>query len=209
MPVFLVSPNTYAAFSEDPARWLRALLVPWVVAGLPLAAMTLRMVRATFPEVLAEDYVRTARGKGLAPRRIALRHTLPVALPPTFSLAGAYVPMLIANVILVEAVFGIPGLYRLIPSAIDNANFPVLQAIVVVGTVIVVVVQRARRRRPGRVGPARAAHHGSGRPSRKKPPVGPSSGSSAAHTTPAAPSGIDRSAALAHVGRRSSRGRRR
>ena len=79
VPVFLVSPNTYDAFSEDPARWFRALFVPWIVAGLPLASMTLRMVRATFPEVLAEDYVRTAAGKGLAPRRIALRHALPVA----------------------------------------------------------------------------------------------------------------------------------
>jgi peptide/nickel transport system permease protein len=139
VPVFVVSPNTYAPVSDDPARWLRALLVPSIVAGLPLAAMVLRMVRATFPEVLAEDYVRTARGKGLAPRRIAVRHALPVAVPPALSLAGAYAPMLIANVILIEAVFGIPGLYRLIPSAIDNANFPVLQAMVVVGTVIVVV----------------------------------------------------------------------
>jgi peptide/nickel transport system permease protein len=139
VPIFLVSPNSYVAFADDPARWLRALSTPWLVAGLPLAAMTLRMVRATFPEVLAEDYVRTAAGKGLAPRRIALRHALPVAVPPALSLAGAYAPMLIANVILVEAVFGIPGLYRLIPSALDQANFPVLQAMVVVGTVIVVV----------------------------------------------------------------------
>ena len=98
---------------DDPARWLRALFVPWIVAGLPLAAMSLRMVRATFPEVLAEDYVRTAAGKGLAPRRITLRHALPVAVPPALSLVGAYAPMLLANVILVEAVFGIPGLYRL------------------------------------------------------------------------------------------------
>jgi peptide/nickel transport system permease protein len=139
VPVFLVSPNTYVPFSDDPARWLRALLVPWIVAGLPLAAMVLRMVRATFPEVLAEDYVRTAAGKGIGPRRIAFRHVLPIAVPPALTLTGAYAPMLIANVILIEAVFGIPGLYRLIPSAIDNANFPVLQAMVVVGTVIVVV----------------------------------------------------------------------
>src|SRR6185436_20026721 len=78
VPVFLVSPNTYTSFSDDPARWLRALVVPWIVAGLPLAAMVLRMVRATFPEVLAEDYVRTAAGKGVAPRRITFRHVLPV-----------------------------------------------------------------------------------------------------------------------------------
>ena len=66
-------------------------------------------------------------------------HTLPVALPPTVSLAGAYAPMLLANVILVEAVFGIPGIYRLIPSALDTHNFPVLQAIVIVGAIFVVV----------------------------------------------------------------------
>ena len=82
--------------------------MPWVVAGLPLAAMTLRMVRATFPEVLAEDYVRTARardwrrGGSRAPRAAGRGRAGAVA-------AGAYAPMLIANVILIEAVFGIPG----------------------------------------------------------------------------------------------------
>ena len=139
LPVFLVTINTYAGLTDDPLAWLHALLVPWLVAGLPLAAMCLRMVRATLPEVLAQDFVRTATAKGLAPRRITLRHTLPVALPATISLVGAYIPMLIANVILVEAVFGIPGVYRLIPSAVDQRNFPMLQAIVIVAAVLVVV----------------------------------------------------------------------
>jgi peptide/nickel transport system permease protein len=77
--------------------------------------------------------------KGLTPRRITWRHTLPVALPATIALAGASIPTLIANVILVEAVFGIPGIYRLIPNAIDGRNFPVLMAIVIVASVLVVV----------------------------------------------------------------------
>ena len=114
--------------------------MPWLVAGLPLAAMCLRMVRATLPEVLGEDFVRTATAKGLTPRRVTLRHTLPVALPATLSLIGGYIPILLANVILVEAVFGIPGIYRLIPGAVDDRNFPVLMAIVIVGSVLVVVV---------------------------------------------------------------------
>jgi len=109
--------------------------VPWLVAGLPLAAMCLRMIRATLPEVLTEDYVRTATAKGLTPKRVTLRHTLPA----TFSLIGGYVPILLANVILVEAVFGIPGIYRVIPGAVDSRNFPVLMAIVTVGSVLVVV----------------------------------------------------------------------
>jgi peptide/nickel transport system permease protein len=139
LPVFLVTVNTYAGLTEDPVAWLRALVVPWVIAALPLAAMCLRMVRATLPEVLSQDFVRTATAKGLAPRRITIWHTLPVALPATISLVAAYVPMLIANVILVEAVFGIPGIYRLIPGALDQRNFPVLQAIVIVAAILVVV----------------------------------------------------------------------
>ena len=139
IPIFLVKPNSYAGLTEDPLRWLHALLVPWLVAGLPLAAMCLRMVRSTLPDVVSEDFVRTAVAKGLTPRRITVRHTLPVALPATISLVGTYLPVLLANVILVEAVFGVPGIYRLIPSALDERNFPVLMAIVIVGAIVVVI----------------------------------------------------------------------
>jgi peptide/nickel transport system permease protein len=139
IPIPLVTVNTYQGLGEDPAAWLRALLVPWFVAGLPLAAQCLRMVRATLPEVVAEDYVRTATAKGLTSRRITFLHTLPVALPPTLALIGTYIPLMLTNVILVEAVFGIPGIYRLIPSAVDGRNFPVLMAIVIVASVLVVV----------------------------------------------------------------------
>jgi peptide/nickel transport system permease protein len=138
VPVFLVTVNSYASLTDDPLQWLHALLVPWIVAGLPLAAMALRMVRATMPEALQEDYARTALAKGLTPRAIAYRHALPVALPPTLSLAGSYAPMLIANVVLVEAVFGIPGVYRVLPSAMENGNFPVLIAVTIAGAVFVV-----------------------------------------------------------------------
>jgi peptide/nickel transport system permease protein len=139
IPIPLVTVNTYRSLEDDPVAWLRALLVPWVVLGLPLAAQCLRMVRATLPEVMSEDYVRTATAKGLAPRRITFRHTLPVALPATVALVGTYIPIMLANVILVEAVFGIPGIYRLIPNAVDGRNFPVLMAIVIVASVLVVV----------------------------------------------------------------------
>jgi peptide/nickel transport system permease protein len=139
IPIPLVTTNTYQGLTDDPLQWLRALLVPWLVAGLPLAAMCLRMIRATLPEVLGEDFVRTASAKGLTPGRVTLRHTLPVALPATLTLVGGYMPILITNVILVEAVFGIPGIYRLIPGAVDGRNFPVLMAIVIVGSVLVVV----------------------------------------------------------------------
>jgi peptide/nickel transport system permease protein len=139
LPLFFVAPNAYRGLTDDPLLWLRALFVPWIIAGLPLASMCLRMVRATMPEALEEDFVRTARAKGVPQKRIAVRHALPLALAPTFSLAGAYAPTLLANVILVEAVFGIPGMYRLMPGAMDNANFPLLMGIVIIGSVFVVI----------------------------------------------------------------------
>jgi peptide/nickel transport system permease protein len=139
IPIGLVAPNTYVGLTEEPLTWLNAMFVPWLVAGAPLAAMCLRMTRASLPEVVDADFVRTATAKGLPPGQVTARHTLPVALAPTLSLAGASVPLLVGNVVLVEAVFGIPGVYRLIPGAIDNGNFPVLQGIVIVGAVFVVV----------------------------------------------------------------------
>jgi peptide/nickel transport system permease protein len=139
LPIGLVAPSTYVGFTRDSLTWLHSLLVPWLVAGAPLAGMCLRMTRATLPEAMEADFVRTATAKGLSPARVTARHTLPVALAPTLSLAGACLPLLVGNIVLVEAVFGIPGLYRLIPGALDNGNFPVLQGIVIVGSVFVVV----------------------------------------------------------------------
>ncbi len=139
IPLPIVAPNSYTALTDDPLNWLNALLVPWLVAGAPLAAMCLRMTRASLPEAVDADFVRTATAKGLSPGQVTRRHALPVALAPTLSLAGASLPLLVGNVILVEAVFGIPGVYRLIPSAIDTGNYPMLQGIVIVGAVFVVV----------------------------------------------------------------------
>lgn len=139
LPIGLVTINSYVGLTADPVGWLHAMFVPWLIAAAPLAAMCLRMTRATLPEVMEAEFVRTAHGKGLRPQRVTMRHALPVALPPTLSLAGAYTPILLGNVVLVEAVFGIPGIYRLIPGSISNGNFPVLQGIVVVGAVFVVI----------------------------------------------------------------------
>jgi peptide/nickel transport system permease protein len=139
IPLPFVSPNSYKPLTHDPLAWLNSLVVPWLIAAAPLAAMYLRMTRAVLPEIADADFVRTATAKGLSPAQVTARHTLPAALPPTLSLAGASIPLLVGNVVLIEAVFGIPGVYRLIPSAMDNGNFPVLQGIVIVGAIFVVL----------------------------------------------------------------------
>jgi peptide/nickel transport system permease protein len=126
--------------TENPLKWLHSLIVPWMVAGAPLAAVCLRMTRASIAEIRDEDFIRTATAKGLSPTAVTARHVVPVALPPVVSLTGAYTPLLIGNVILIEKVFDVPGVYQLIPNALDVGNYPIIQGLVIVTAVFVVIV---------------------------------------------------------------------
>ena len=81
-------PNTYQPLTHDPLAWLQSLWLPWIILGLPLAAITMRMMRASLAETFDEDFVRTARGKGLTPGRVMRRHAIPAASAPVISLVG-------------------------------------------------------------------------------------------------------------------------
>ncbi len=140
LPFWLVSPNEYVRPSEDVIQWLDAIFVPWLVTGAPLAGAALRTTEVNLKEVLRADYVRTAIAKGVHPVRVMVRHALPVALGPTLGLAAAWVPLLVGNAILIERVFGIPGMYELVPGALDRGNYPVVLGMVIVTTVLVVVI---------------------------------------------------------------------
>src|SRR3954452_8486727 len=133
-----VDTGIYQPFFSDPIAWFGALLVPWMVVGLPLAAICMRLTLASMLEVGSAEFVRTALGKGLSERRVAIRHTLPAAAAPTISFAGAYTPLLVGNALLVEQVFNIPGVFRYTPAAISNGDFPLLQGMIIVSAVLVV-----------------------------------------------------------------------
>jgi ABC-type dipeptide/oligopeptide/nickel transport system permease component len=135
----LVDTGTYEPLTTDPLAWLGSLLVPWMVAGAPLAAICLRLTASTMRDVGDADFVRTALGKGLSERRVAFRHSLPAAAAPTVSFAGAYTPLLVGNALLVEQVFNIPGVFRYTSGAVSNGDFPLLQGMVLVGAVLVVL----------------------------------------------------------------------
>jgi peptide/nickel transport system permease protein len=134
-----VDTGLYKPLFEDPVAWFTSLLVPWMVAGAPLAAICLRLTESSMRDADDEDFVRTARGKGLSDRRVAYRHTLPTAIAPTVSFAGAYTPLLVGNALLVEQVFNIPGVFRYTTGAVSNGDFPLLQGMVLVGAVFVVL----------------------------------------------------------------------
>jgi len=102
----------YVSFGEDPLCWLQALWVPWLVLAAPLAAMCHRMTRAAIAEALDEDFIRTARAKGVREKRIMRRHALRAALPPVIGLVSVSVALMVTNVILIEPAFRLPGFLR-------------------------------------------------------------------------------------------------
>ena len=131
-------PNTYKPLTQDPLAWLQSLWLPWIVLGLPLAAITMRMMRATLSEALEEDFVRTARGKGLSPARVMRRHAVPAASAPVISLVGVTMGTLVVNAILLEYTFSIPGMFSLMTRAMGQADLPVIEGVAIAGAFLVV-----------------------------------------------------------------------
>ena len=132
-------PNTYRPLTHDPLAWLQSLWLPWIVLGLPVAAIVMRMMRASLGEVFDEDFVRTARGKGLSPARVMRRHAIPAASAPVISLVGVTMGTLITNAILLEYTFSIPGMFSLMTQALGNADLPVIEGVAIAGALLVVI----------------------------------------------------------------------
>ena len=102
----------YVSFGHSPLRWLQSLWVPWLVLAAPLAAMVYRMTRASLAEALHEDFVRTARAKGVRERIVVRRHAMRAALSPVLGLVSVNVALLVTNVIVIERAFNLPGFFR-------------------------------------------------------------------------------------------------
>lgn len=132
-------PTTYVPFGESPLRWAGALAVPWLVLGLPLAGVTLRMMRASMAEVLDEDYLRTAMAKGLRPSRVVRRHAVPSAVAPVFTLTTVTMPVVVTNLVLIEQVFSIPGVFTGMRRGIASGDFDLLFALTAVAAGFVAV----------------------------------------------------------------------
>ena len=132
-------PTTYTSFRDSPLGWAGSLLVPWIVLGLPLAGVCLRMMRASMNEVLEEDYLRTARAKGLSMRTVVRRHAVPSAVAPVFSLTGVTMPIVITNLVLIEQVFSVPGVFTGMRRGIAAGDFDLLFGLTAVAAGLVAV----------------------------------------------------------------------
>jgi peptide/nickel transport system permease protein len=137
---FLSGQGQYVPPGEDPLLFLRAMWLPWLLAAAPLAAFVLRITEAHLREDLREDFIRTARAKGLSERRVINRHALPIAGPAIAAMTGVNVSTLLINIAIIEYAYNIPGLFRVINTAVRApADIPVLQALVVEGVILIVV----------------------------------------------------------------------
>jgi peptide/nickel transport system permease protein len=117
-----------------------SLLLPWIVLAVATAAIYARYVRSQMIDVMSEDYIRTARAKGLSERRIVLRHGLRSALTPIVTLLGLDVGVLLAgNAILTETVFNIPGVGKELANAIGQSDYELIQGIVLFGAFFIVI----------------------------------------------------------------------
>jgi peptide/nickel transport system permease protein len=119
---------------------VRGLILPAITLGLPAAAVLARVTRASMAEVLRQDYIRTARAKGLRRSRVVLEHGLRNGLIVVLTIAGLQFGGLLAGSIIVESVFSRPGLGSLVVNAILNSDYPVIQGVVLIFAVIYVVI---------------------------------------------------------------------
>jgi peptide/nickel transport system permease protein len=130
----------YVPLTKDPLQWAQHLVLPWFTIALVTAAWYSRLTRSSMLDVLGEDYIRTARAKGLAERRVVYRHGLRSALTPVVTQFGIDFGTLLGGVIIVENVFGLPGLGQLAVQSVTTQDLPVIIGTVVLASAFIVVV---------------------------------------------------------------------
>jgi peptide/nickel transport system permease protein len=130
--------GSYVPLTQDPVKWFTSLLLPWFVLAAAFAAVYARLLRSTMIEAMSQDYIRTARAKGLSERRVIVRHGLRAAITPIVTAAGLDVGVLLGGAILTESVFNIPGIGRLAYDSIQNSDLPMIQGTVLFGAFFIV-----------------------------------------------------------------------
>jgi peptide/nickel transport system permease protein len=129
---YFPSAGSYVRFFDSPLENLQQEIWPALVLGIALAATIMRTTRSAYLEVAQQDFVRTARGKGLPERRVRWRHILKNALIPIVTITGIQFGYLLGGTVIVEQMFGLPGLGRLVLTAIEQREYAVVQSTVLI-----------------------------------------------------------------------------
>ncbi len=133
-------PVGFRPFTDDPVQNLKTMILPALSLGLPLAAVLMRFTRSSVLEVLGQEHVRTARAKGLPQRTVLFRHVFPNAGIPILTVVGIQVANLLGGTVIVEQIFGLPGVGRYVYDSIANRDYPVVQSVTLVLAFIFVLV---------------------------------------------------------------------
>jgi peptide/nickel transport system permease protein len=131
--------NSYVGLTVSPTQWFTSLILPWIVLALTQAAIYSRLLRGNLIEVMGEDYIRTARAKGLRERKVIWKHGVRSAITPVITVLGLDIGALLGGAVLTETVFDIPGIGRLNYDAILHSDFPIVQGTVLLAAMFIVV----------------------------------------------------------------------
>ncbi len=133
-------PSGFVSITTDPVECIKHLIMPAIALGTVQSATIMRQVRSSLLEVFREDYVRTARAKGLRERRVIIGHAMRNAMLPVVTIVGIQVSALLGGSVVIETVFAMPGLGRYAVDAIFIRDYPVVQAVVLMTASVVVIV---------------------------------------------------------------------
>jgi peptide/nickel transport system permease protein len=131
--------HSYTPIYQDPAEWFKAYLLPWIAIALLYAAFYSRLTRNQMLETLGEDYIRTARAKGLPERTVIGKHALRAGLTPIVTAAGLDLAGLLGGAIIIEQVFALPGIGRMSVDAVTTSDLPVITGTVLVAAFFIIV----------------------------------------------------------------------
>ncbi|GLW99697.1 ABC transporter permease [Microtetraspora sp. NBRC 16547] len=131
--------GSFTPFLDDPAAWAYSLILPWITLAFLYAAGYARLTRAGMLETMSEDYIRTARAKGLTERTVVLKHGLRAALTPILTIFGLDVGLLLGGAVLTESTYSLPGMGKYAIDAITNQDLPKVMGVVLFAAFFVVV----------------------------------------------------------------------
>jgi ABC-type dipeptide/oligopeptide/nickel transport system permease component len=132
VPGHIFPPGGFVPFTEDPGENLRRLVLPAITLATASLAVNLRQVRSSLLDVFGQEYIRTARAKGLRERMVIIRHSLKNALIPVVTIVGIQIGAIIEGAIITETIFFLPGIGRLAVQAIPSQDYPVVQGVVLI-----------------------------------------------------------------------------
>jgi peptide/nickel transport system permease protein len=129
----------YVGITQDPVQWLKTMILPWIALAFLFAALYARLTRANMLETMSEDYIRTARAKGLSRRKVVIKHGLRAALTPIVTIFGIDFASLIGTTVITETVFNLRGLGKLSIQAIQSQDLPIILGVTIVAAIAVVL----------------------------------------------------------------------